>query len=168
MPPRQVSLVLQSSLHFTALIPRLVANLADTAIGAPYIYPQPPVSPPHHYIHLLYAQPTNLSLPATLNPPVDVYARLNFTILAFQSAAGLDGALVGANYFRVLNGTDAESSFYATATGTATFSSNSAIASASATSAVSGTGSSTTTGGGIATYSANSGAGRLKTAWGIL
>lgn len=86
---------------------------ASSAIGAPYITPAPPQGEgPHTYVVLLYEQPPRWSVPSnysTINPPADVNARIGFQIADFESASGL-GEPVGANYFRVLNGTAQETS----------------------------------------------------------
>jgi phosphatidylethanolamine-binding protein len=115
----------QTSLHRSmdnaSLTHTMVDNGMPTIEGAPYIPPTPPGgSGPHRYNFLLYAQPANFSLPeqyASINPPADTSARIGFNLTAFASAAGLD-APVAANYLRVLNGTEAETSSAETMTGT--------------------------------------------------
>lgn len=92
-----------------------------TAVGASYIYPQPPVGQLHEYIFLLYEQPQNWTIPtnySTINPPSGLLARLDFQIADFQNAAGLDSP-IAANYMRVLNSTAEASSSLVSATETA-------------------------------------------------
>lgn len=112
---------------------------ASTAVGASYIYPQPPAENfAHLYVILLYQQPPNWAVPSnysTINPPSDITARLGFDIADFQRASGLSDP-IGTNFFRVLNGTAEQTSTIATATPTftAASSSGSGATTASATS----------------------------------
>lgn len=113
----------------------VVATNASTAIGASYIYPQPPADGyAHQYVILLYQQPPNWAVPSNysrINPPADVYARFPFDMADFQRAAGLSEP-VGTDYFRVLNGTAEQTSSLAGATPSATMASGSASATATA------------------------------------
>jgi phosphatidylethanolamine-binding protein len=89
--------------------------------GAPYIPPTPPGgSGPHRYNFILYAQPPNFTLPsqyASINPPASTADRIGFNLTAFAAAANLQQP-IAANYLRVLNGTESETSSAETATGT--------------------------------------------------
>lgn len=97
----------------------VVAINASTAVGASWIYPQPPADGyAHQYVVLLYRQPPNWAVPSnysTINPPADIYARVSFDMADFQRAAGLSDP-VGTDFFRVLNGTAEQTSSIATAT----------------------------------------------------
>lgn len=115
----------QPSLHRTdndsALMVTMIDNNMTTVQGAPYIPPSPPGgSGPHRYNFILYTEPANFTIPeayASISPPADTSARIGFNLTAFAAAAGL-GEPVAANYLRVLNGTEAETSSAATMTGT--------------------------------------------------
>lgn len=100
----------------------VVATNASTAIGASWIYPQPPADGyAHQYVILLYQQPPNWAVPSNysrVSPPANVYARFPFDMADFQRAAGLDDP-IGTDYFRVLNGTADQTSSIAGATSSA-------------------------------------------------
>jgi hypothetical protein len=112
---------LHRSMDNTSLSYTMIDNGMPTIEGAPYIPPTPPGgSGPHRYNIILYAQPANFSLPeqyTSISPPADTSARIGFNLTAFAAAAGLD-APIAANYLRVLNGTEAETSSAETMTGT--------------------------------------------------
>ena len=111
-------------LHRTTNGTTLQVTMIDDAIptiqGADYIPPTPPAnSGPHRYTFLLYAQPPNFSLPeefASISPPASTADRIGFNLTAFAAAANL-AEPIAANYLRVLNGTEAETSAAETATG---------------------------------------------------
>lgn len=115
----------QPSLQRTAtnasLAMSMIENGRPSIEGAPYIPPTPPGgSGPHRYTILLYTEPDNFTLPAqysSISPPESSSARIGFNLTSFAEAAGL-GAPIAANYLRVLNGTEAETSSAATITGT--------------------------------------------------
>ena len=115
----------QPSLHRAENNNTLLLTMIDdntTSIeGAPYIPPTPPGgSGPHRYNFILYNEPANFTLPeayASISPPESSAARIGFNLTAFAAAANLS-APVAANYLRVLNGTEAETSSAATMTGT--------------------------------------------------
>lgn len=118
----------------------VVATNASTAVGASWIYPQPPADGyAHQYVVLLYRQPSNWAVPSNysrINPPANLYARFPFDMADFQRASGLSDP-VGTDYFRVLNGTAEQTSSIATATpSAATMGSGSSSASATSPSAV--------------------------------
>lgn len=128
-----------------------VVDGGSTAVGAEYIPPTPPGgSGPHAYTFLLFAQPSQWTIPAayvTINPPADTSARIDFDVVDFVSQSGL-GEPLAANYLRVLNGTGAEttsaaSMTYAAATSMMSISAASE-ATASMSTASSGAGSATT------------------------
>ncbi|KAK4500004.1 hypothetical protein PRZ48_008190 [Zasmidium cellare] len=83
------------------------ATGASSAVGATYDAPDPPTDDyAHEYVILLYQQPANWAIPrsySSINPPPQTRKRIGFVMADFQQAAGLD-APVGANYFRVFNG----------------------------------------------------------------
>lgn len=120
----------------------------DATTGAFYIYPQPPADGlAHSYVVLLYQQPLNWTLPTNYSGIVgtDMTAlqnRYGFDAADFQQSAGLNGALVGTNYFRVLNGTAEQSSSLATATMTGSTSTIASVGATTSPGAV-GTGSAT-------------------------
>lgn len=122
---------------------------ASTAVGAKYIYPQPPDDGyAHEYVILLYAQPSNWDVPtnySTINPPAADSDRLGFDMAIFQSASGLSDP-VGTDYFRVINGTAAQSSTVATATPTAASTSSGGATAASTTTGSSTSSSTSATG----------------------
>lgn len=97
------------------------SNVDSTIVGTPYIGPMPPAgSGPHNYVILLFEQPSNWTIPAnysSINPPMAEEDVVGFDVVDFVAASKL-GAVVGSNYFRVLNGTLAETSSFATATKT--------------------------------------------------
>jgi phosphatidylethanolamine-binding protein len=102
--------------------PGLRRNTNDDAIpGASYNPPNPPPgSGAHRYTFVLYAQPEDFAVPeqyAAINPPAETIDRVAFNLTAFASAANL-GDPIAANYLRVINGTEAESSSVEAATGT--------------------------------------------------
>lgn len=107
---------------------------ASTAVGATYLTPTPPGGDiPHHYTLTLFSQPQDWAVPsqfATVNPPANSSARIGFNLTDFVSASGLQP--IASNYFRVLNGTAAETSSYATMDGSAVIS-TSTMAGASST-----------------------------------
>ena len=96
-----------------------VVDGGSTAVGAEYIPPTPPGgSGPHAYTFLLFAQPSQWTIPAsysTINPPADTSARIGFDVVDFISQSGLGDPLT-ANYLRVLNGTGAETTSAASMT----------------------------------------------------
>jgi hypothetical protein len=93
----------------------------DTIPGASYNPPNPPPnSGAHRYNFILYQQPSNFTVPeayAAINPPTETIDRVAFNLTAFALAANL-GDPISANYLRVINGTEAESSSAEAATGT--------------------------------------------------
>lgn len=117
----------------------VVATNASTAVGASYIYPQPPADNyAHQYVILLYRQPPNWAVPSNysrINPPASVYDRFPFDMADFQRAAGL-GDPIGTDWFRVLNGTAEQTSSLATATPTAAMTSGGSSATTTSASGV--------------------------------
>jgi hypothetical protein len=101
----------------------MIEDNTPSIAGVNYFPPNPPpASGPHRYTWLLYAQPPNFTLPegyAGLNAGAEPSpaALVGFNLTAFAAAADLGPALA-ANYMRVLNGTEAETSSAESATGT--------------------------------------------------
>ncbi|KAI9874005.1 MAG: hypothetical protein M1830_010299, partial [Pleopsidium flavum] len=79
------------------------ATINASATGTvPYVRPQPPpTSPAHRYIALLYAQPSNFSVPAAFQS-FSATNRTKFNVSMFAAQARL-GNVVAANYFLVSN-----------------------------------------------------------------
>lgn len=112
---------LYRSMDNSSLAVTMIDDGSPSMEGAEYIPPTPPGgSGPHRYTFLLYEQPDNFTVPedfANINPPAETADRIGFNLSAFVAAADL-GEPVAANYLRVLNGTDAETSSAEAATGT--------------------------------------------------
>jgi hypothetical protein len=149
-----------------------IQNSSDTTgatlPSASYLPPTPPGgSGVHRYTFLLYSQPEDFTVPAAyaafFSDVPDLSNRLPFDIENFAEDSGL-GQPIAANWLRVLNGTDEETSIALTSTAgpttTSSGSANTATATTTSESSNSPTGSATRTStSASATGSSGSGAG---------
>jgi phosphatidylethanolamine-binding protein (PEBP) family uncharacterized protein len=86
-------------------------TLPATTIGqVDYLPPGPPPGPPHRYVQVLYAQPSNFSVPQcfqnVLSTPGNASAngqRLGFDINQFLAASNVRTRPIAGNYFRASN-----------------------------------------------------------------
>jgi phosphatidylethanolamine-binding protein (PEBP) family uncharacterized protein len=87
------------------------ATLPANSIGqANYLAPGPPPGPAHRYVQVLFAQPSNFSVPAcfqnVLSTPGNASAngqRLGFDIIQFLVASGVRTRPIAGNFFRAQN-----------------------------------------------------------------
>ena len=93
----QPGLIFSSTPNSTAF-PANIPSAAAVAYARPA---PPPTSSAHRYITLLYAQPSNFSIPATFQG-FSASNRTKFNISVFAAETGL-GAPIAANYFLVSN-----------------------------------------------------------------